>query len=198
MNRCELEELRVRWTPELTERGNRYLLGQQHDAPFPDLENGFRDLRGLSISAILGYITLADIDFTGALTERFGQFGSCRVSQCRFRFSEISTNFGKEFTACDLTKANLSGATLRGSFKECDFASANLSSSMAKELRFVRCNFSGVNLRKAHLLHSHFEDCVFGENKFGSGSLAFSKFIRSPLDTSCAGNTIMDRVVFQD
>jgi len=194
MSKTRLEALRTRWTPELSSAAIRWLSGKG-EPPFPDLADGRRDLRGLTLNQVVKDATLRDVDLSGAVTKGFGQLNMCFVFNSSFRDARLDTNLRKHFQGCDFTRANLSTVTMWGAFVDCDFTSASLSSASANEGRFIRCRFHKTNLRKAHLLHCTFEDCEFVECRFGSGSLSFSKFIRSPIVSTDLGDTMMEKVV---
>ncbi len=193
MNKSERGKLARRWTTQQSNAGLAFLLGKGAP-PFQRLDDGQNDLRGLPITQVIRNATISDMDLSGATLEGFGQFGMCRVEHCCFRNSQLTTNLGHLFQACDFTSAKLTGAVLWGQFCDCDFSSANLSSASGNQTKFIRCVFSRTNFRKAHLLHCAFEDCTFEHCTFGSGSLAFSKFERSPLDLDGLGNTLIEKV----
>jgi uncharacterized protein YjbI with pentapeptide repeats len=194
MDKSQLEFVRNRWTRESSDAGMRFLCGKG-SPPFPALENGLDDLRGLTITHFIKNLTITQIDLSGARTEGFGQFGMCSVSTCRFERSTLTTNLGSSFEGADFSSATLSGAVLRGRFNACNFTSANLTSVMGDQVQFVACIFTNANFRKAMLTHCLFEDCHFVNSTFGSGSFSFSKFCRSAIDTGVLGNTLMENVV---
>jgi uncharacterized protein YjbI with pentapeptide repeats len=187
--------LRNRWTAESSEAGIRFLV-RKGSAPFPALEDGFEDLRGLTIDDVIEYVTASNIDLSGARTEGFGQFGFCSFSVCRFENAALTTNTGKLFQKCNFTSATFLGGVLRGKFVDCNFTSTNLKSTMASNVQFVRCIFSKTNLQKAGLYDCLFEDCQFESCKFGDGSLGGSKFRRTAIDQELLGDTVMGGVTF--
>ncbi len=182
-----------RWTPDSTILGNRSLMGSG-GSPFPILANGYRDLRGLTISEIVKNITISDTDLSSCVTEGFGQFSMCRVHRCSFREAKFTTNLGSDFQECDFSSAKLTGAVLRGKFVNCCFDSTDLSSTLGNQVQFIGCKFIKSNLRKATLANSLFDGCVFSECRFGSGSLARSRFLHTPLESVEFGNTLMEKV----
>lgn len=194
MKKSDFDLLRERWTEQNLNEGMRFLFGKG-DAPFPKLDRGYEDLRGMPIREVLKRVTIADVDLSDAYVERFGQIGSySTVKRCVFRRALLDTNVQNWISECDFTSAKMGGATLRGEFVDCDFTSANLTSVGGTEVKFVRCAFVKTNFRKAHLIHCSFEDCRFEDCKFGTGSLGGSRFVRSPIDPVTLGNTIMDHV----
>lgn len=192
MSRSELEQLKARWLAQQISEGQAALAGK-YASPFPLMDDGFVDLRGLVITQIIKSAIINSVDLSGATLERFGQFGMCKFESVRFCFASLQTNLGKTFTSCDFTSANLSGAVLLGEFTGCDFSMANLRSAKGSEVRFQKCVFVKTNFSKALLLHCLFEDCRFEECKFGSGSLSFSTFIRTAIPDDL-GNTIMEKI----
>ena len=194
MEDLQLESVRNRWTAESSNAGMRMLCGQG-SPPFPTLDSGLDDLRGLTITQFIKNVKIRQFDLSGARTEGFGQFGLCSVSLCSFEGSALTTNIGSVFEECDFTSATLSGAVLRGRFSACNFTSAKMTSVMGDQVQFVGCMFTNTNFRKALLTDCLFEDCHFGGCKFGSGSFSFSKFCRSAIDPDTLGNTLMEKVV---
>jgi uncharacterized protein YjbI with pentapeptide repeats len=194
MTTQELEILRNRWTPELSSVGIRSLMGKS-EPPFPNLLNGLRDLRGLTISSFMKGISIAETDLSGCVTKGFGQFGMCRVLKCSFLDAEITTNLGNDFETCDFTAATLTSVVLRGQFVDCNFTAANFSSAKGDQVKFKGCNFAKSNFRKATLTHCLFETCEFAQAKFGSGSLASSKFVNSPFDLADLANTLLENTI---
>nr|WP_315484263.1 pentapeptide repeat-containing protein [uncultured Undibacterium sp.] len=192
MDKSEIEQLKKRWTIQQMSQGEAALVGKS-TSPFPVMDDGFLDLRGMVIAQFVKNITINCVDLSGAALERAGQFGMCKIEKVRFCFASLQTNLGKIFNSCDFTSANLSGAVLRGEFSGCDFSMANLTSAIGTEVRFVKCVFVKTNFRKASLVHCSFEDCRFEECKFGSGSLSSSRFIRTPIPADL-GNTLMEKI----
>ncbi len=194
MDTSDLGTLKSRWTEPQTTTGQA-AISCDSASPFPPMADGFSDLRGLVVTTILKYAKVSSVDLSGATFEKFGQFAMCDVEKVRFRSALMETNLGRSFRECDFSSAKLLRAILRGAFVDCDFSMANLSSAKGTEVRFVRCVFVKTNFNKAHLLHCTFEDCRFEECKFHNGSLAYSKFIRSPIPNEDLGNTILDKVI---
>lgn len=195
MEASELKQLKIRWDSQMTPIGQAALLGRGA-SPFPKMVDGYIDLRGLVITEVIKSVAIRSVDLSGASLEGFGQFGRCSVEASRFCYATLPTNLGGSFKSCDFSSAKLTGAVLRGVFEDCDFTSANLSSVRGEQVRFVRCVFIKTNFSKAELTHCSFEDCRFETCKFRSGSLAFSKFIRSPIQEDALENTLMEKVVF--
>lgn len=190
------ENVLSRWTPDATTLGNRSLMGNG-GSPFPVLANGYRDLRGLTISEIVKNITISDTDLSRCVTERFGQFSMCRVHRCSFHDASFTTNLGSEFQECDFTSAKLTGAVLRGKFVNCSFNSTDLSSVLGNQVQFIGCQFIKSNFRKATLANTLFDGCILSECRFGSGSLARSRFLHTPLESVDFGNTLMEKVIVE-
>jgi len=195
MNATELNKIKMRWTTDNVGQGLAALMGKDY-SPFPPLDDGFIDLRGLPITEIVKSITINTVDLSGAVFEKFGQFAMCNFERARFGFASLGTNIGGSFTLCDFRSAKLSGAVLRGAYLDCDFSMAKLTSAMGNQVRFVKCVFVKTDFTKATFIHCSFEDCRFEECKFRSGSFAFSKFTRSPISSEDLGNTLMEKVIF--
>ena len=195
MDKSELKRLKARWSPQQTLQGAASLSAES-DSSFPVVDDEYIDLRGLLITKILKNAAIKSVDLSGAKLENFAQFSMCRVEKTRFNFASLQTNLGNSFIACDFKSAGLSGAVLRARFEACDFSMADLSGTRGNERHFVGCNFTGTNFRKAILLHCVFEDCKFENCKFHNGSFAFSTFVRSPINDSELGNTLMEKVIF--
>ncbi|PQO46695.1 pentapeptide repeat-containing protein [Blastopirellula marina] len=194
MDKSQLGALQNRWTPHDSEAAIHWLLGKGA-APFTRLADGREDLRGLTITQFIKNVSLKNIDFSGAATVGFGQFGMCMIAGCRFSNATLTTNLGHRFQDCDFTAAKMSGAVMRGEFADCNFSSANLTGVRGGQVQFVRCVFSQANLRKATLTHCSFTECEFEGCKFGSGSLSYSKFVSSPIEPESLGNTLLEKVV---
>lgn len=194
MNDAQLANLKSRWNTESSRIGMHFLSGSQAP-PFPNLPNGLIDLRGIAISEVIKNATFCKVDFSGSSIVGFGQFAFCRMRYCCFSKSELTTNLGSLFEDCDFTGSNLAGAILRGKFIDCDFNSAILTSARGGSVEFNRCVFKKTNFRKAELTHCLFQECQFEECKFGSGSLSYSKFVRSTLNLQTLGNTLLEKVV---
>lgn len=163
--------------------------------PFPELDSGLADLRGLVISKFIRNANIVAVDLSGSKFEGFGQFGMCTVDKSRFFYTSLQTNIGRHFSSCDFSSSNLSGCVLRGKFENCDFSGANLSSVRGTEAQFLGCKFEKTNLRKASLIHCLFEDCKFQNCRFANGSLAFSKFKNTKIPETDLGNTLIEKVV---
>lgn len=110
------EELRFRWTPELSSLGLRSLQGNGNE-PYPNLADGSRDLRGLTISQFIKNVTVSDANLSHSATKGFGQFGMCHVLRCSFREAMLTTNIGNNFQDCDFSIAQLRGVVPRGRFE---------------------------------------------------------------------------------
>lgn len=182
-----------RWTAVQTSKGEAAITGDV-ESPFPILANGLTDLRGLVVKRIVKRSKVSLVDLSDAEFGGFAQFSACEVQNTRFRHASLNTNLGNSFRSCDLSSAKLVRAVLRGEFTDCDFTKANLTGAMGSEVRFVRCVFVQTNFKKSTFLHATFEDCQFENCKYGSGSFAYSKFVRSPMEHENLGNTIMDKV----
>ncbi|NHZ33598.1 pentapeptide repeat-containing protein [Massilia sp. CCM 8692] len=150
MDKSEIEQLKKRWTTQQICQGEEALVGKS-TFPFPVMDDGFVDLRGIAITQFIKNVTINSVDLSGAALERTGQFGMCKVEKVRFCFASLQTHLGKIFNSCDFTSANLSGAVLRGEFSKCDFSMANLTSAIGTEVRFVNCIFVKTNFRNRPL-----------------------------------------------
>ncbi|UUZ52816.1 pentapeptide repeat-containing protein [Massilia sp. H-1] len=190
MDASEIKQLRARWTTHLAAEGEAALAGAG-EPPFPQLADGFIDLRGLEIGQMIKNAKIQSVDLTGATLVRFGQFAMCNVENTRFPFASMETNIGASFKDCDFTSAKLLRALFRGSFVNCDFSKANLSSAKGSQVKFVNCVFHKTNFMKAMLLQCTFEDCRFEDCKFGRTSFGYSKFVRSPIPEDDLGDTLL-------
>ncbi|MFN0020369.1 MAG: pentapeptide repeat-containing protein [Pirellulaceae bacterium] len=189
------EAIERRWTDTLASIGNSFLNGGKSQ-PFPKNESGFIDLRGLTICQFIKNAKLYQLDLSSSRTAGFGQFGFCTVTETNFTKAILGTNLGNEFIKCCFNRSNLAGAVLRGRFDDCDFTAARLTSVMANGVVFTRCKFVGSGFRKATLLHCTFEDCEFDRCSFGNGSVAGSRFIRSPIAIENLAKTVTENVCF--
>ena len=194
MTKSESKALRTRWSSVLLGAGIQSLTGKGLP-PFGNLKDGRCDLRGLVISQFVKNATIRDVDLSHSVTEGFGQFGMCHVIRSCFREAKITSNLGYDFQECSFVDAKLSGVVLREKFVNCDFTSTNLSAGLGNQVQFVRCKFIKTNFKKTTLTHCVFEECEFAECDYGSGSLSFSKFINSPIESDSLGNTLMEKVV---
>jgi fluoroquinolone resistance protein len=194
MNASEVKLFKQHWNAQNGLQGQSALTGLGL-SPFPDMTDGYIDLRGLSISQFIRNVNTRRIDLSCSTLDGFGQFGMCNFEQARFRDASLQTNLGSSFTSCDFHSAKMSGVVLRGRFVDCDFSSANLSSAIANQVQFINCVFANANLTKANLLHCLFEDCIFDNCKFRRGSLAFSKLLRSTIPSESLMDTMMEGTI---
>jgi uncharacterized protein YjbI with pentapeptide repeats len=195
MDASKIKEMRARWTIKNSVDGVSALT-RKGASPFSQTEEGLIDLRGLRIVEMIKGVTVNKMDLSSILLEQFGQFSRCKAENVRLCSASLQTNIGDDFNFCDFTSSKMAGAILRGAFVDCDFSLVNMTSAMGSEVRFVRCVFFKTNFSKATLIHCLFEDCQFRECRFQSGSLSFSKFIRSPVRQESLGNTLMENVKF--
>ena len=184
------EELKSRWSPDLTSIANALLeRGGEPASTFGTIE-GRADFRGLVIEAFLKS-SLSNLDLSSSSLAGFGQFSVASVWNCRFDSAALEGNLGKTFQQCSFAGASLKGAVIRGTFENCSFIGAALSGARASEVAFRRCDFTGANFTRALLLHSTWEDCRFDGARFRNGSLAKGRFIGPAPTEEQLGNTIL-------
>jgi fluoroquinolone resistance protein len=191
-------KLKQRWLPERLQEVNAQLAsGDMIKSPFPMVtgDNVARhDLRGIIITEMVSNVTLDGIDLSFSAFSGAGQFVNASCVECAFVGASLETNLGVSFVRCDFTRAKLN--VIRGVFKECIFRNADLVSSLGRDIRFLRCDFSGANLRKANLYQCTFDQCRWENSKFGSGSLAESQFFGEFPSNSALGNTMLEGTKF--
>jgi uncharacterized protein YjbI with pentapeptide repeats len=73
----------------------------------------------------------------------------------------METNCGKSFVRCGFHHAVLSRSWLAGEFIDFDFSGADLSHTLAVEVRFTGCRFDAAKLIGAHWVRTHFENCSY-------------------------------------
>lgn len=207
--------LRSRWDESVAEAINKRLQkSSSADSPYGEYQ-GRIDVRGLPIMlqmksenvALAGSkpIPLSSVppirvmDFAFAQLRGFGQFCDVEMEDCIFDGAAIGANWARTFRRCSFVQASMKRAQLQGVFEDCDFSRADLSMSRSSRLsRFIRCKFSGTNLRSAQWVNVIFERCIFETAKFGNGSLGGSRFIGSrPTETQLA-TTIMNGCKFEE
>lgn len=145
---------------------------------------------------MLRTVDVEHVDFSCCEFRGGGQFIDVSCVECKFNDSILEINLGTLFMRCDFSGAKLN--VLRGRFEDCSFNSVNFSRALGREVQFIRCSFSGANLRKANLYNCLFDHCRWGDNRFGSGSLAESRFIGGRPSQMELGNTVMDDVEFSN
>ncbi|MCJ8169590.1 pentapeptide repeat-containing protein [Atopomonas sediminilitoris] len=187
------DSLISRWDARLQAGSLRALLsGASCQSPFGLTNDSLCDFRGVRIEESLHKISISSVDFSDALMVA-GQFAA-EVSDCWFKACRLEGNLGNQFVNCDFTQANLSNSILRGRFVNCVFSLANMTNVRGTGLFFERCVFEKTNLRKASFYDSRFVECRIVECKFGSGSLAGSRFEKCMIEGADFSKTVMQRV----
>jgi len=187
--RKEITALKARWSPEALAAADRAFAKMDPVAayqgkppphpfvsPFGEHE-GRADFRYVSLGVIPFYRTIERADLTGATDARNGQL-CCSLIDCRLDRASMETNLGeKTVRRCTFLRAKFTHTTLRDEFVDCDFDSCNLSYAGGGQLKFTRCNFSGVKFVGARLQRSVFDHCIWDGAKIGNAAFAHGRFI---------------------
>ena len=106
---------------------------------------------------------------------------------------------GYDVRQCDFTAAFMKRADLRGVFRNCSFAGANLIGARTTPgSRFVRCDFRGAWLRNLAWTDAVFENCLWQGATIGTGSVAGSKFVGTRPTVEQFGDTILESDVSEE
>lgn len=182
-----------RWEDMQVSDLRRMLQANECNSPFGTTNEGLCDFRGVSISASLHQMTIEDVDFSEACMDE-GQFAAI-VKACRFTKCKFESNLGNEFVGCNFLEGSLANCVFRGKFVNCDFSLANLTNVRGSHVKFEDCVFDKTNFRKTSFYDSTFVRCKIMDCKFGSGSLAGSKFQDCEVVGADFSKTAMQRVV---
>lgn len=193
----EVAALRRRWTPEDIDRINDSLSRGEMDAVprrtfVPD--GPMYDLRGLLLTKPIVDQPLAHLDLSYSLipegTVDVGGFGT-QLANCRFVGADLRAgNVVISAVGCDFSFCRF--RTLMGTFTDCIFKNADLSKANARNIQFLRCDFTAANMFHFHALHGVFNRCKWKDARLGRGSFAWSRFLGSWPTPDQLGNTIMD------
>lgn len=184
----------TRWSPEQTAGFQEQLAaitGKRNvhkkdrafpSSPFGQTEDKYEDLRGVTLTEAMEYLTLERVDLSHAQFLDIATLSSATLSHCRMDGVKLTGRFvTRRFNQCSFRQSNLSQARLGEQFVDCDFTGSNLSKAIARDVSFVRCRFDGAKLRGAMLMHCVFEDCSFEDSVLSGGSFYGSRFV-SELD----------------
>ena len=188
--------LTTRWTDAEQKRINRDF-GRRAFRFLDDLPRvrhgvvDYVDLRGFPFTSEIG-TDLTRVDFTDC-NMQFGGIGrQIRLTQCRFVGARLWAVIGYDVRGCDFTAAHMKNADLRGKFRDCVFADANLVGAQSDpESRFLRCDFSRARLRNVRWYDVVFTRCNWEGAKFGTGSVAGSRFVGTRPTPEQFGETIL-------
>jgi len=164
-------------------------------SPFGEHE-GRMDFRCLPLGEIPAYRTLERVDLTRATDARRGQLGQATWIDCLFDRVAMETNCGKSFVRCSFHRAKLSHSSLAGEFIDCDFTGADLSYTLAVEVRFTGCRFDAAKFMGARWPRAHFENCSFTDAKIGSAVWAHARFVGGRPSDAQLASAMVPRAVF--
>jgi uncharacterized protein YjbI with pentapeptide repeats len=153
----------------------------------------FVDLRGFPFEARVT-VDLTRVDLTDC-NMQFGGIGGARVrlTRCLFGGARLWTTIGYDVRRCDFSAAHLKGADLRGTFRDCVFAGANLVGvRTVPGSRFIRCDFRGAKLRNLRLYDAVFDNCLWDGATIRTGSVAGSRFVGTRPTPEQLGDTILE------
>jgi uncharacterized protein YjbI with pentapeptide repeats len=170
-------------------------------SPFPSLENGRVDLRGMLLKSFVKRVRFEAVDFSYMHSDWTGRFDWCRFRNCSFRMAELTGRFGTDTAQCDFAQAvfdNDGTVVLGGRFVDCCLDGADMTTVSGDQVEFVRCTFRMSQMLAAQLIHSKFDHCDFANIVLGSGSLAYSRFIGCRIASALRGQTLMEGVVEED
>ena len=188
--------LTMRWTPAERKRINRaFAMGRMpEDLPTVTHDGStYLDLRGFPLeSSIL--VSLRRVDLSDCNMVRSGVHRKVRLADCLFRGARLWATIGYDVRRCDFSHAQGKGAELRGSFRDCTFADANLTAVKSTPgSKFVRCDFSGARLRGAEMNDVEFDQCRWEGAMFGGmACLVDSRFVGTHPSPEQLGDALLD------
>jgi uncharacterized protein YjbI with pentapeptide repeats len=184
-----------RWSQSDRRRINNAIGGRQMPQDLPIVEydgQSYVDLRGFIFDDVI-MIDLDHFDLSYCDMRHGGPGKKIRIFDCLFVGATIWSAMGWDVKRCDFTRASLKSVNLAGHYEDCCFRDANLVNAQGYAAEsFVRCDFRGAKLCKAHLMDVTFDHCRWEGATFGSGSLAGSRFIGTRPTTEQLSNTIME------
>jgi uncharacterized protein YjbI with pentapeptide repeats len=200
MSHKEVMQLRSRWSGAQIESINRLLAtGNVETIIAPTLPVGgiaMRDLRGIKIVEPIDGVVLRRIDFSYCTTGAAGSIISPCLEECAFVGADLrETNIGNRVVRCDFSDAGFH--VLYGIYENCRFHGADLVGAKGSKLVFTGCDFTEANWRKATILRSRFDHCIWDRCRFRSGSFGFCHFIGGRPDPAALGNTMVGEAVYE-
>lgn len=209
--RAEQAALRLRWEAQdalqaadrAFKRMDPVAAYQGRPPPFPLVSpfgehEGRLDFRCLPLGEIPAYRTFEHVDLGGATDARRGQLGQATWIDCVFDGVAMETNCGKSFRRCGFRRARLSHSSLVGEYLDCDFTGADLSYTLAVEVRFQGCRFDAAKFAGARWDRILFEDCSFADTRIGSAAWAHAHFKGSRPSDAQLASAMLPHVIFED
>lgn len=194
----ERKELRARWSPVRTTAVNSGLSKALSEGDGLGRHAQRVDLRGVAITGNVIYKTLAGLDLSCCSFEGFGQFNSCRFTDCLFLAADIRNNLKKAFERCSFQAARLSEVTIGETFGVCDFSGSRWSRVFAVGASFTECVFTNVRFDQVKLLDCTFKRCEFGGARFSRSELGSTVFVGSTINLEQFTDCFMEGARFEE